>query len=439
MTTKLGQRVGLGWVLGLGLLSFACGSSEDGGVEEPKAVVKELRSQEARVVPNAAEATSASQGEQELAVGMLRALDADENLAFSPHSISTAFAMVTDAAAGKTLEEIESVLHFSGDGDAFHRAQSALDLALEARNRPAIKDDDRQVEAQILSVANDLWMRDDAPPQPSYLDTLARYYGAGVHHAEFGTQPEQVRLAINDQVATDTHDLITELIPEKVITADTVAVLTNALYFKAPWAAELGKPGPANFHRLNGTTTSVDMLRTQAGLAYYAGEGFAAVSLPYYGGELEMMLIVPDAGGYESVRSALSNEMLTQIVAGRGNVLVNLTLPKFNIKSVVPAKRVLQDLGMETPFAEGAAEFPKLESELYDSVFISDVLHQATVAIDERGTEASAATAIVFAGTSSFDPEPPQPIVVNIDRPFLFAIRDNPTGALLFVGQVVAP
>jgi serpin B len=438
MTTKLRSRVGVGLVTGLGLLSLGCGS-EDANGEETSGVVKELRSRETRVLPDAAEAAPASQGEQALAVSMLHALEADENLAFSPHSISTAFAMVTDAAAGKTLEEIESVLHFSGEGDAFHRAQDALDLALQARNRPAIEEQDRRVDAQILSVANDLWMRDDAPPQPSYLDTLARYYGVGVHQAQFGTQPEQVRLAINEQVATDTHDLITELIPENVITPDTVAVLTNALYFKAPWAAALGKPGRADFHQLNGTITSVDTLRTEAGLAYYAGDDFAAVSLPYYGGELEMMLIVPDAGAYESARAALSSDILTQIVGERGNVLVRLTLPKFNIESVVPAKQVLKDLGMETPFLRRSAEFPKLESELYEEVYISDVLHQATVAIDERGTEASAATAVVVSGVSSGPIDPPEPLVVNIDRPFLFAIRDNPTGAVLFVGQVVAP
>jgi serpin B len=239
MTPKLRARVGVGLLTGLGLLSLGCGSAEDANGEETGGVVKELRSRETRVVPDAAEAAPASHGELALAVSMLHALEAHENLAFSPHSISTAFAMVTDAAAGKTLEEIESVLHFSGEGDAFHRAQDALDLALQARNRPAIEEQDRRVDAQILSVANDLWMRDDAPPQPSYLDTLARYYGVGVHQAQFGSQPEQVRLAINEQVATDTRGLITELIPEKVITPRTVAVLTNALYFKAPWVAGL--------------------------------------------------------------------------------------------------------------------------------------------------------------------------------------------------------
>lgn len=432
------MQMKVGWVLALGLLSCACGS-QDGESEETSRVVKELRSQEPRVVADAAEATAATTGEAQLAVGFLHALEANENLTFSPHSLSTAFAMVTDAAAGQTLGEIESVLHFSGSDEAFHRGQSALDLALAARNRPAINDPDRQVEPQILSVSNDLWLRDDAPPQPSYLDTLARYYGVGVYHAEFGTQPEQVRLAINDQVASDTHDLIGELLPEKAITRNTVAVLTNALYFKAPWAAELAKPGPAEFNLLDGSTASVDMLRTQASLAYYSEEGLTAVSLPYYGGELEMMLIVPEPGGYESVRAALSGDVLSKIVAERGTVLVDLTLPKFNIKSVVPAKQVLMQLGMQTPFDELGAEFPKLETELYNEVYISDVLHQATVAIDERGTEASAATAIVLGGKSSFDPDPPQPVVVNVDRPFLFAIRDNPTGALLFVGQVVAP
>jgi serpin B len=131
--------------------------------------------------------------------------------------------------------------------------------------------------------------------------------------------------------------------------------------------------------------------------------------------------------------------MLTQIVAERSSVLVHLTLPKFNIESAVPAKRVLEQLGMETPFIPGAAEFPKLGSERFPDIYISDVLHQATVAIDERGTEASAATAVVSSLKVSIDPEPAQPLLINVDRPFLFAIRDNPTGAVLFVGQVVAP
>jgi serpin B len=282
-------------------------------------------------------------------------------------------------------------------------------------------------------------MRQDSPPQDSYLDTLARFYGAGVHIADFGSKPEASRQAINGKVSADTHQLIPELIPERVITSDTVLVLTNALYFKAPWQQELGKPTVGDFHALDGSVQSAQMLKTQQTATYYAGDGFVATSLPYYGGELEMALIVPDAGAYDSVRAQLSSELLTQVVSERTSELVQLTLPQFKLKSTVPAKKTLIKLGMSAPFDPDQADFPKLASPIYDNVFVTDVLHQATVAIDEKGTEASAATAIILGGTSSANPDPPQPKVVTIDRPFLFVIRDNPTGAVLFVGQVVAP
>lgn len=431
-------RFGLGLAWGLGVAALGCSGSEmnDG---DTSSVVKELRSQEARVVPDAGEAAAAAQAEQQLALSFLHALEADSNLAFSPHSLSTAFAMLTDAAAGQTLEEIETVLHFGSSNEAFHRGQDALELTLESRNRPAIKTEQEQVDAQVLQESNDIWIRNDLPPDPAYLDTLARFYGVGVHQADFGNQPEPARLAINAKVATDTHQLITELIPQGSIMKDTVAVLTNALYFKAPWFKPLTASGSAAFHELGGNTRMPEVLRTQDELEYYAGEGFASVGLPYYGGQLEMLLIVPDDGSYDTVRSALSNDLLNEITTSRTSTTVNLTLPKFNVKSTVPAVTTLKSLGMVTPFDEDSAEFPKLVSETYPVVYISDVLHQATVAIDEVGTEASAATAIVLEGRLSIDVEAPQPIVLNVDRPFLFAIRDNPTGSLLFVGQVVAP
>lgn len=427
----------------LGLLSgCSSGASEVGSPGDPEAkaeVVSELKSNEARITPAVDEGMAAGHDEQTFAFAFLHALKADQNVAFSPHSLSSAFAMVTDAAQGQTLDEVEHALAFQSRGDAFHRSQDALQLALNDRNRAAIDREDLKVEAQILTQSNDVWMRQDSPPAASYLDTLARFYGAGVHIADFGARPEESRQAINGKVSADTHELIPELIPREVITSDTVLVLTNALYFKAPWQQQLGKPTPGDFHALDGSVQSAQMLKTQQTTTYYAGDGFVATSLPYYGGELEMALIVPDAGAYDSVRAKLSSELLTQVVSERTSELVALTLPQFNLKSTVPAKQTLTELGMNAPFDADHADFPKLASPLYENVYVSDVFHQATVAIDEKGTEASAATAIVFSGSSSANPDPPQPKIVTIDRPFLFVIRDNPTGAVLFVGQVVAP
>ena len=436
-------QFGLGSVaalLGLGLLSVGCSGSEGGKEPAASGVISELRSEAVRVTPEAAEGKTAAESEQAFGVSFLHALDANENTAFSPHSLSTAFAMLTDAAEGQTLTEVEEALSFGKADEAFHRSQDALQLGLRARNREAMQTADAKVDAQILTESNDIWIRDDVPPAPSYLDTLARYYGVGVHQADFAEQSEAVRLAINDKVSKDTHELITELLPERSLNYKTVAVLTNALYFKAPWAHALGAPVAGSFHKLDGSTSDAQMMRTGGQLRYYAGEQFVSVALPYYGNQLELQLIVPELGAYESVRSALTSDALKQTVTAGTYEDVSLTLPKFNVKSVVPAAEVLKALGVVTAFDKDAASFPAFASEVFDNVYVSDVLHQATVAIDEKGTEASAATAIVLAGlTSSIDPEPRTPKVVVADRPFLFVIRDNPTGALLFVGQIVAP
>lgn len=430
-------------LLGAGLVSTGCSgghtnTSHDGDGDGDGATA-ELRSTTPRVEPDVSEATRASQAEQAFAVSFLHELGADSNLTFSPHSLSTAFAMLTDAAQGKTLDEVEQVLAFGTVDESFHRSQDALELGLAARNRDAVQDDYHKVDAQILTASNDIWIRNDTPPQPSYLDTLAQFYGVGVHQADFANEPEQARLAINAKVSHDTHELISELIPEQIITPDTVAVLTNAIYFKAPWAAPLGAAVPGDFHKLDGSVASAAMMHTGGALRYYAGTDFVSVGLPYYGGDLEFVLIVPNAGAYDAVRAALSADTLSRIAAA-GSEQVDLTLPQFELKSTVPAAKTLQALGMNTPF-EPTADFPKLTSPTYPNVYISDVLHQATVTIDNKGTEASAATAIVVAGISISveTPPPPPPKVVVADRPFLFAIRDNPTGSVLFIGQIVEP
>jgi serpin B len=409
------------------------------GVGAESMPITEVQSDAPRVMADASEAARTGASEEGFGLDLLRVLPGDSNLAFSPHSISTAFAMLTDAATGETLTQIADTLHFGVTDEAFQRSQDAQALALAARNRAAIAEANHQVDAQILSQSNDIWTRKDAPPIASYLDTLAQYYGAGIHEADFMDDPDGVRVAINQKVSDDTHALIPELIPPNDIDPDTVAVLTNALYFKAPWASPFNAPTPGNFHERDGSVENVDMLVGGGTWAYYAGDGFVSVAAPYYGDELELMLIVPDLGTYDAFRSSLTNALLDEVVAQRSATLVTLTLPKFSVKSTLPATAALKQLGLQVPFLPGIAEFPKLATT-GEPVYITDVLHQATLAIDEKGTEASAATAIIVGDLAIADPTPePVPIVVNVDRPFLFALRDNPTGALLFLGQVVAP
>jgi serpin B len=407
-----------------------------GGAATGSDAVSELRSSKARVMPAASEAARATSSEQAFAFNFLHALPGDENLTFSPHSLSTAFAMLSDAADGETLQELQDSLQFGSTDEAFHRAQSALSLALAARNHEATNDSSGRADARILTESNDIWIRQDAKPADSFLDTLALYYGAGVHLADFASAPEEVRQAINAKVATVTHQLIPEIIPSDALDANVVTLLTNALYFKAPWAEKFAPRQPGDFHRLDGSTSTADMLKTRKTLRYYEGNGFVSVAVPYWGGELSMQLVVPDAGAYEQVREQLSSDGLGVILAGQTFEDVDLTLPVFELKYNAPAMKAFEQLGLARAFDPERAEFPKLESELFKTVHIHAVAHKAIVAIDEDGTEASAVTAITASGGGSSGP-PPEPKVVKADRPFLFLIRDNPTGSLLFVGQVV--
>lgn len=437
-TTASGGTTADGVVASGGKVASGGVTASGGAMAGDGGGLPELRSTKARVMPDASEAARATSSEQAFAFSFLHALPGDENLTFSPHSLSAAFAMLSDAADGETLQELQDALQFGETDDAFHRSQSALNLALAARNHEATDNSSGKADARILSESNDIWIRQDAKPADSFLDTLALYYGAGVHLADFKGDPEGARKAINDKVATATHQRISEIIPADLLNENVVAVLTNALYFKAPWAKKFAPRQPGDFHGLDGSTKTADMLNTRTALRYYEGSGFVSVAVPYWGGELSMQLVVPDAGAYEQVREQLSSDGLSDIVTGQAFEDVDLTLPVFDLNYTAPTMKAFQDLGLVRAFDPEKAEFPKLESELIKPVHIEAVRHQATVAIDEDGTEASAVTAITGSGGGSSGP-PPEPKVVKADRPFLFVIRDNPTGTLLFVGQVVAP
>lgn len=434
------------WELGMvAVVLVACGSSGSSGevrsdmpANADHGVVSELVSREAREQADATQAADAARSERYFGLRFLKQLPADRSLVFSPHDLSRTFAKLTDAAEGATLQQIQQAFGFGTTDESFHRSQNALSGSLAERNREPVNDGRGRADAVVLKEASDVWLSQATRPHPSYLDTLALYYGGGVHLADFQGRPEDVRKAINSKIELQTNELIPELLPADSVTDETVLVLTSALYFKAPWATPFPSAIPGEFQTLSGDRTTAPMLNRTLPLGFYAGERFVSVSVPYVGNQLGMLLVVPDEGAYESVRDALSEDVLDAIVKGTEVTAVDLTLPKFAIQSDVAAKASLQKLGVEAAFERGAASFPKLTAKQVSGVFVSDVVHKATVSVDEQGTEASAATAVLGAAGGSAGP-PPEPKVVTVDRPFLFTIRDNVTGSLLFVGQVVSP
>jgi serpin B len=264
------------------------------------------------------------------------------------------------------------------------------------------------------------------------LDTLSGYYGASTFLAPFSTEPELARQAINGRVADDTEQLIPELLPGGSVNADTVFVLTNAVYFKSHWANEFSKAATGNqvFHAQSGANPEVPMMHAQFGAGHFAGPDYEAVALPYDGYQLELVAIMPKAGGFDTFSQNLTAASIAGITGQLVSAQLDLSFPKFGIESEVPLKERLQALGMQRAFTDGA-DF----SGIAAGVYLSDAFHDATLRIDEEGTEAAAATAFTAIDVSA----PLAPIPVVFDHPFVFFIRDVQTNALLFVGHYANP
>ena len=359
----------------------------------------------------------------------------DGNLFFSPYSISVALAMTYAGAAGDTATEMKDALHFDLPQDQLHPAFNRLDLELQARSKVETKDDEG--EPFQLSIANSIWAERSYKFLDPFLQTLALNYGAGARLVDFVNHAEDARTAINDWVSEQTNDRIPELIPEGIINAMTRLVLTNAIYFKASWQTpfEPSATRDADFHLLSGDTVTAPMMHSQGAeaLQYAEGDDWQAVELPYTGNQVSMLLILPADNAFESFEAAFDDQKLSAIVDALATEHVSVALPRFEFSSDVPLKDTLIELGMPTAFEGGAADFSGMDGTR--NLYIQDVLHKAFVAVDEEGTEAAAATAVVVGETSA----PAEPKTFEANRPFLFLIRDDVTGTVLFLGRVLNP
>jgi serpin B len=360
----------------------------------------------------------------------------DGNLFFSPYSISIALAMTYAGATGTTATEMADVLHFDLPSDQLHAAFNRLDLEMEARADVDTADDDKR-EPFELTIANSIWAEKTYDFQPPFLQTLATHYGAGARLVDYRNDPEGAREAINGWVREETNERIPELIPQGAVDTMTRLVLTNAIFFKASWAEQFSKDSTRDgeFTLLSGSTVTAEMMHSGGSqtVPYAEGNGYQAIDLPYLGNEMSMLVILPDEGEFDSFESGLDAAALDTILASLESHAVDLVLPKFEFSSEVPLKQALTTLGMAEAFQAGIADFSGMDGTR--DLYISDVLHQAFVSVDEEGTEAAAATAVVMRVTSA----PLDPKLFQADRPFIFLIRDSVTGAVLFIGRVLDP
>jgi len=371
-------------------------------------------------------------GNSAFAFDLYQALREEEgNLFYSPHSISLALAMTYAGARGETERQMADTLHLTLSQDQLHNAFNGLDLELAKRGEGAQGKDG---EGFRLNIVNAIWGQRDYKFLDEFLDVLAENYGAGLRLLDFINAPEEARITINDWVSDQTEGRIEDLIPQGVIDALTRLVLTNAIYFNAAWLSPFDEDTTedGSFYLLDGSEVTVPMMRQTESFGYAEGEGYQAVELLYDGSELSMVILLPERGRFEEFEASLSAERVDSIIGDLEDENVALTLPKFEFESEFSLVDTLAAMGMPIAFS-GAADFSGMTGT--SELFIGDVLHKAFVSVDEAGTEAAAATAVVMELTAM----PEEPVEVTVDRPFVFLIRDIETGAVLFLGRVANP
>jgi serpin B len=357
------------------------------------------------------------------------------NLIYSPYSISLALAMTYGGARGETAGQMAQALHFTLPNDRLHPAFNSLDLDLAERpeQAPEMNEKDRFT----LNIVNSLWGQKDWSFLPDYLDLLAANYGAGLRLVDFANAPDASRQQINDWVSNQTRKRIQNILPPGSIDPLTRLVLANAIYFKADWRYPFDHEKTAlhPFTLLDGSQVSTAMMSFDDPeyLAYAAGDGWQAVALPYEGGLTEMLILVPDQGNFEAFASGLDVEQYDVILAALQPHTLALSLPKYQFDRDLALKDLLTGMGMTEAFDPNLADFSGMDGAR--DLYIGDVFHKAFVAVDEAGTEAAAATVVVMQAASL----PVQEIILTIDRPFLFFIRDVPSNTILFAGSLVDP
>ncbi len=371
-----------------------------------------------------------------LTADLYRKLAAESaNLICSPYSVAVALAMTRNGARGETATEMDRVLYAADLAD--HNAgMNALTRAVESR-AGAQKRADGSKATVALDVANSLWGQRDTTWEAEFLAALARHYGAGMHLVDYKSNAEAARTLINRWTADQTHDRIPDLIPEDALDEMVRLVLVNAIYLKAPWEEpferSLTKPRP--FRRPDGSVVPVPTMSAALELAGYgSGPGWQAARLPYAGRDVAMTVVVPDSDDFREFAASLEETGVQQILREPQPVpMLNLQLPRFKVRVNLQLNQHLAALGMPTAFDATRADFTGMTTQ--ERLHISDVFHDAFIAVDEKGTEAAAATAVVMSVVSGMVGG----VTLNVDRPFLFVVHDIETTTPLFIGHVTDP
>jgi serpin B len=358
------------------------------------------------------------------------------NLFFSPESISTALAMTYAGARADTAAEIAKTLHFALPPGQLHPAMGAL-----------LRDRNAAHNGYQLKEADALWVQTGYSLLPEFLKLNKDDYDAGLNRVDFARATEASRQTINRWVEQRTGDKIRELLQSGVLTSDTRLVLTNAIYFKGDWDKRFRKEDTKDedFRLFAGRTIKTPLMHVIRGFDYFDGGSFQALEIPYQKKELSMIVFLPKAraglSGFEQSLTPGSMQKLLGQLWPAETVIV--TMPKFKMEAQFSLKDSLIAMGMREAFDAKRADFSGVASretmQHVGNLSISGVIHKAYVDVNEEGTEAAAATAVTAPTISSSRTTPTPPIIFRADHPFMFLIRDNRSGSILFMGRVTNP
>lgn len=372
-------------------------------------------------------------GQRAFAWELHRQLPAAEgNVFWSPFSVSAALAMLYGGTRGETATQLATALHVDLPDAAWHAAWGALLDDLGALDAPAPTP---ACPGRTFSVANRTWFDDELPLEADYVALTSDTYGAPAERIDFTADPEAARQAINAWVADRTLDHIPELLRPEHVSENTRFALVNALYFAGSWSApfEVGNTADLPFTRADATTVDVPTMRANLELRYAEVDGARLVELPYAGDDTSMVVLLPDdAAGLPALEAALTGDVVEGWIAGAGIRFVDVSLPRFEVRWRADLPEALEALGVVDAFVPALADLTGMTT--WPQLHVSAVVHEGWVKVDEIGTEAAAATAVMGEDTSA-----PEPATFHADRPFLFLVRDRVTGAVLFVGKVVDP
>jgi len=350
------------------------------------------------------------------------------NLFCSPYSISTALAMTHGGARGETAAQMAKTLHFNLPQDRLHPAFAAI---MGDLNKAGKKGD------YELSVANALWVQQGYEMLEAFLELTQKHYAAGLQQVDFKGATEAARKTINTWVEKQTKDKIKELIKPGVLDAMTRLVLTNAIYFKGKWASPFKEDATKDepFTLADGTKPDVPMMHQTEKFKYMENKGFQALEMPYAGDRLAMTIFLPtQPDGLAEFERTLTVKDLTRWLSKLRQQKVIVAVPKFKMTCEYRLDEVLAAMGMPAAFS-GAADFSGMTGNR--DFQIGAVLHKAFVDVNEEGTEAAAATAVVMKATAA--PPMQKPPVFRADHPFVFMIRDVKAKSILFIGRVANP